>query len=132
MKAKTNKKIAALGLLGFSICTAFNMPGGLTNDYRDAYTGTYFCRSTSFSNLQGGNRVDTACIVISKDAIDSMLIIKPAGTNTSFKVKLRKKNLYPGAGMRCKGYFYASDSLRFGFTANPVSSFEYRGKKKMN
>ena len=33
--------------------------------------------------------------------------------------------------MPCEDCFYASNSLRFGFTANPVSSFEY-GKKEID
>ena len=127
------RKIIAISILGFVICTAFNKPMFLFTDYRDAYTGTYFCKSAC-SNKDGVTResvntTDTLSIAISKDAADSVLQIK-LGTNI-LKVKLLNKNLTAfQAGSHYGGNFFASDSLDFIFASGRTSSCKYIGKKK--
>ena len=126
------RKITAISIVGFVICTAFIKPTTKpASDYRDAYTGSYFCMCTQTQMESTGQytRMDTASIVISKDAKDSILQVK-TGSST-LKVKLIKKVMRTGnPGIQCGGYFFSTDSLSFGFALSPASSCKYRGKKR--
>ncbi len=126
------KKLAILGAI---VCMAFNMPKALVVDYRDVYTGNYFCKSTCSEVSHGNNGMqhDTkngnVSIEISKDAVDSVLQIK-FGMNI-LKVKLRNKVLKAlEPGSHYGGSFFSADSLDFVFNAGRTSSCKYRGKKK--
>lgn len=126
------KKTIAFSVLGFIICTAFNKPAKLVTDYRDAYTGTYFCQSFSQHREndihQTSTRVDTSRVMISKDVKDSILQVKANGV--IFKMKLLNKRLRSYTlGVQCGGYFFSADSLDFRFALNRASNNRYRGKK---
>jgi hypothetical protein len=126
------KKIIALGIISFIICTAFNKPAKLTTDYRDAYTGTYFCKSAC--NVGKINRnmnyiSDTLTIRVVKDVTDSVLQVKLG--NQVLKVKLLGNNLraYPSGGYY-GGKFFATDSLDIGLSGGRASTCRYLGKKQ--
>jgi hypothetical protein len=137
------KKVITLSILGFIICTAFITPQVLDSartdksiitDYRDAYTGTYLCRSNcirmQFNNPNNLYTQDTVSIAISKDAIDSVMQLK-IGNGQIVKLKLVHKRLSSYVrGGHYGGKFYASDSLDFTFAPLRVSSCSYAGKKK--
>jgi hypothetical protein len=126
------RKIIATSILVFIICTAFNKPQKTITDYRDAYTGTYFCQSacnTLSGNRERGYIVDTLRIIVVKDKIDSVLQISFGNQVT--KVKLLNKILqaYPRGGYY-SGKFFSADSLDFIFNLSRASSCKYKGKKK--
>jgi len=140
------KKIIISGILCFVICSAFlpavtrsvhkvagNMPNTITSDYRDAYTGTYFCNRFCNSykgNRPGGNYTsDTVSVGITKDAIDSVLQINTG--QQILKMKLLNKTLqaYP-KNEHFGGKFFNTDSINFNFAAGRTYSCTYKGKKK--
>ena len=127
------KKIIAIGILGFIICTAFNKPTVLLTDYRDSYTGTYSCKfynnHLSSATMQYVLDTGRVSITVSKDAIDSVVQINISGQ--ILKAKLINKVLrpYPKEG-RYGGNFFAADSISFGFAATMAVSLRYMGKKQ--
>jgi hypothetical protein len=129
------KKIIALSILSFIVCTAFNKPTILVTDYRDAYIGKYFCKSVcskkddTNGKIQNSYRNDTISIVISKDATDSVLQVKLSAQ--VLKVKLHNNYMRSySRGVHCGGKFFATDSLDFNFTPGLASSCRYLGKKQ--
>ena len=135
------KKIISICILGFVICTAFNKPQllhsaltgrSLFTDYRDAYTGTYLCKSyihhLSLENKQYVNDKGTVSIVISKDALDSVLQINLSQQILKAKLINNVLQPYPQGG-HYGGRFYAADSLSFGYTPSMAVSLRYIGKK---
>ena len=136
------KKISIFIIICFVICTAFitkvtrsvqgqegNKPTVLLNDYRDTYTGYYFCHFSANSfNLSGPNVIrDTATICLTKDVSDS--IIQFADKANTFKFKLKNKNLYPSsASGRSNGKFFAADSISI-YISYGRGSVIYKGKK---
>ena len=124
------KKIILLTLTGFIICTAYKP----LTDYRDSYTGSYFCNrscqrlNAPYTELTTYN--DTLTIIIEKDQRDSMLQIT-IGQN-SYRMKLNNGRINASEpSTRYYGNFFASDSISFivkpGLAPNSCS---YRGKKK--
>ena len=73
------KKIITISILGVIICSAFNKPKITATDYRDTYTGTYFCKSNcgglNWSTRSSDFSTDTISISVVKDAADSILLI---------------------------------------------------------
>jgi len=127
------KKISLVLITGSIICTAFNKPKSLPPNYRDAYVGLYFCKSTcQVINVQHNglmNATDTITIRVAKDATDSVLdiIIK----HHIYKVKLLNGILYSYPEYeRYGGKFFSSDSISFtsSITLGP-SQCGYKGKK---
>lgn len=134
------KKHVLLIVTGFIICTAFHKPkdticnrtaGNSCTDYRDAYTGSYFCHSSStMVNPEEGPKKtnSTLTINVSKDALDSILQIT-IGTNThKFKLKSEKLYAYPDGEHR-NGKFFATDSISMYMSYGRASSSVYIGKK---
>jgi hypothetical protein len=125
------KKLMVLSIAGFIVLTAFNTPAPA--DYRDAYTGTYFCKQKSNTSSNGNREsvitVDTISIVITKDVLDSVLQINLG--HQTIKVKLINKTLqaFPIYG-HYGGSFFAADSIDFYFAPGRISSYHYTGKKK--
>jgi hypothetical protein len=127
------KKNLTFSILVFIIFTAFNKPKILVADYRDPYSGNYFCRSSCYNKSgdtkQIVNTNDTSTIEISKDIADSVLQIR-IGTNI-LKVKLHGKNLKAfQSGSHYGGVFFADDSLNFIYDAGRTASCKYKGKKR--
>lgn len=126
------KKIITLNMICFIICTSFNNPT-TTTDYRNAYTGTYFCNRMcdSYSGHKPGenSKSDTISIIITKDAVDSVLQISIE--QQIFKIKLFNKTLqaYPING-HYGGYFFASESIEFYFANGRAHSCKIMGKRK--
>ena len=125
------KKIIAISILGFMMCTAFNIPTIFT-DYRDSYTGSYFCNRSceGMRNRQNtqSTHSDTVTITVTKDVLDSILQIT-IGKNI-LQVMLKNNTLYPyPAGARLGGKFLSNDSIAF-MSSGLGNSCSYRGKKK--
>ena len=108
------------------LCTAFIKPKNNVNDYRDAYTGNYFCRSTVVAS-SARPMYDTVTITVSKDVLDSVLQIK-FGMNTH-KFKIQNTLLNSLAGDGHSGKFFATDSLRL-YMYGGHSHVSYIGKRK--
>jgi hypothetical protein len=128
------KKIIAISIIGFLICTAFNWQRGLTIDYRDAYTGTYFCKSkvSTADIIHGGSPAvdyDTLSVKVTKDVIDSVLQIKTWRNVYKMKLKSGTMYAYPEGGHR-GGSFYAADSIRLVISVGHSSAHSFVGKKK--
>lgn len=127
------KKIITLSIVGFVICTAFNYSVVLLTDYRDAYTGNYFCtrsceRMKTSPNDLNTTTTDTLTIAVAKDALDSIMNIT-IGQST-LQVKLKNNTLHPyTAGSRFGGKFFATDSISF-MSSGLGNLCSYRGKKK--
>ena len=130
------RKFIIFGVVGFVICTAFTKQNPIiTNDYRDAYTGTYFCkqsnsqRSGKYNQEVNISSSDTNSIIVIKDVLDSILQINVG--KEIIKVKLRNKTLqaFPSGG-HYKGNFYSTDSINFYFASSRAISCSYKGKKK--
>ena len=129
------KKIRALGILGFIICTGFKKPITLVTDYRDTYVGTYNCKcytkQLSSVTTQLTYRFDTTTtsISVAKDALDSVLQITVNGQ--VLKAKLVSKHLYayPTPIPQYGGGFYATDSIGFYNIPNLHASSRFLGKK---
>jgi len=117
---------------GFFICTAFNKPdNSIALDYRDAYTGIYFCNKWCSIGIGTETSLmsDTISISITKDATDSVLNFNVG--NQDIKFKLQGKNLlaYPKSG-HYGGELFASDSLTFFISTGHAHTCSYKGKKK--
>lgn len=126
------KKIIAVSMLGFIISTAFNKPAILLSDYRDAYTGNYFCTRSCERMKTSPNAsttyTDTLTIGVAKDALDSILKIT-IGQST-YRAKLKNNTLHPyTAGARFGGKFFSTDSISF-MSSGLGNLCSYRGKKK--
>lgn len=139
------KKIIFAASVSLFICAAFTAPifnsntekprdnfSGLITDPRDAYVGAYFCqRSTTSFRLDRLPDVvnDTLTMNVSKDAVDSVLLIANGNNSNKFKLKNGILNPYP-EGERRSGKFFASDSIRLIVGLGRASSASYIGKKK--
>jgi hypothetical protein len=130
------KKNILIGIV-IIICLSFKKQTTSITDYRNAYLGTYFCNRFSASGLvsnsaQTGNSnsSDTVSIIITKDVLDSVLLIN-LGRQQIIKTKLISKTLqaYPVYG-HYGGKFFANDSIDFYFAASRASSSNYKGKKQ--
>jgi hypothetical protein len=135
------KKYILLSLLVFIICSSFKTPACFENsiikeiiapDYRDAYTGIYFCNTvcTRISRSVQGTDVssDTASIRITKDVMDSVMRVSLG--NYVLKIKLISGTMqaYPKGGYY-KGCFFASDSIVFNYSSGRATSYKCIGKK---
>jgi hypothetical protein len=128
------KKIIAAGILVIALCTAFKKKGNSITDYRDAYTGSYFCRincnkidlSRRNTNI---NTTDTMSVSVTKDATDSVLQFTFGAQVVKFKLTNKTLKAYPSGG-HYGGRFFATDSLDIRFSQTNVSSCGYKGKKK--
>ena len=126
------KKITMIGIIVFTICTAFRKSPVLLVDYRDAYAGNYFCNSScDRMRAKPSDQItyaDTLTISIAKDALDSILKIT-IGQNT-LQVRVKNNVLYPyTTSAHVGGKFFANDSLDF-FSSGLGHACRYRGKKK--
>ena len=115
------------------MCTAFNKPMNLPNDYRDGYLGNYFCRRSweeINSEKNGQNlKTDTLTIFVTKDVSDSILQIKIA--RNIYKVKLINNEIRPSqANVHFVGNFIANDSISIVVNEGLSRVSFYRGKKK--
>ena len=125
------KKTIVSILAVFTLCTAFNTA---TTDYRDAYCGTYFCKSTTSTiNLEHGGtstiNKDTTSIQVIKDVIDSVLLVKIARSTHKFKLINNILSAYP-AGGHFGGRFIATDSIFINIAIGHAGTTVYKGKKK--
>ena len=117
----------------FIICTAFNKtkivhPG----DYRDSYTGAYFCRRSSTTiNLGAPAKVkkDTITVYVTKDVIDSVLQISMSNSVNKFILRNGILTEYPNEG-HSGGKFFASDSIRLNILFGHGYQSRLVGKKK--
>ncbi len=126
------KKIIGISILVFIICTAFNKLTVLPIDYRDTYTGNYFCRCNCqrmrMKPSDPGTYTDTLTIGVAKDPLDSILKITIG--KSIYQIKLKNNVLHPYVATdRIGGNFFASDSISF-VSSGLGSSCSYRGKKK--
>jgi hypothetical protein len=126
------KKIIALTMLAFIICTAFNRPNKLFSDYRDAYIGNYLCNCNceGLRNRSNENSVisDIITVGIKRDNADSVMQIT-IGQNT-IQAKLRNNIIqsYPSGGL-VQGKFFSKDSITF-VISRLGSLCNYKGKRK--
>ncbi len=117
--------------IGFFICTAFIPP---TEDYRDAYVGTYFCRSKCQSLTSDYTEInyhnDTVTISITKNTRDSILNITIQGR--AYEVKVNNAIMNVDAQVnRYKGKFFSQDSISFSTSSGRIpNGCSYRGKKQ--
>ncbi len=134
------KKIIILSILGFIVCSAFTTgilqdkktPALILTDYRDAYTGVYFCNVTC-NRLSGDVQErditsDTISINITKDAVDSILKINFSKQIVKIKLLSKAFEPYPKGGYY-GGRFFAQDSINFSFSQGRSTSCNYAGKK---
>lgn len=102
-------------------------------DYRDQFLGTYFCKkiSSSLSNDAKGSvsKTDTLSIKISKDVVDSVLVINLKEGRLKFKLVGKSIRSEPLTGMQIGGKFFAGDSLDLYFSPNHAFAYRYIGKK---
>ncbi|HEX7414746.1 MAG TPA: hypothetical protein VF411_11950 [Bacteroidia bacterium] len=126
------KKIITISILGFIICTAFNMPTAFT-DYRDSYTGSYFCNRSceGMRNRQNtqSTQSDTVTIIVTKDALDSILKITIGKNTMQAKIKNKMLNPHSESSAHWGGKFFATDSISF-MSSRLGSTCRYAGKKK--
>jgi hypothetical protein len=110
----------------------FNQGGiGSCTDYRDAFTGRYFCHRNSVRiNGEGPPDLikDTISIVVAKSAIDSMMEIAVGSTIHIFKLKNNNLSAYPN-GERRLGSFFASDSIRLSISYGHGFALRMHGKR---
>ena len=137
------KTIIVFIAASYIFCTAFkssvSLKEEITNqptitDYRDAYTGHYFCQS-SVSGINPGIKGsrkkinDTLTIHVSKDALDSILQIKIGRSILKAKLKSSFMYAYPEGG-HWGGKFFGTDSLFLIISGGHTLSLKYDGKKK--
>ena len=127
-------KIIALSVLGFIICTAFIKPKALVTDYRDTYTGTYFCNRTTTTALLGQRIApkiikDTVSILVAKDIEDSTMRITIQGGTYKMKLKNTTNRAYLDGG-RNRGVFFDTDSISFSTPLGHAGAAFYVGKKR--
>jgi hypothetical protein len=135
------KKVIIVCVSGFLICTGFKNQNKQkyssfqtpVTDYRDTYTGTYVCLKTTKSLSRNNNGMDfsseTTSIIVTKDAIDSVLMVDLG--EKSVKVKLLGKQLRPYyRSEHSGGHFYALDSIGFTYSPARSVSYTYLGKKQ--
>ena len=119
---------------GFILLTAFNTRPVLLTDYRDAYTGTYFCtRLCSSLKTEGGGRttkIDTISIIVSKDVKDSILQINLGQQVLKVRVANKKMRTISSNYRYFAGTFFAKDSINFSFIPALSISYNYIGKRK--
>jgi hypothetical protein len=116
------------------LCSAVSIRLRLITDYRDPYTGNYFCsRSHQHLNSEHSSLVytsDTLTITISKDAVDSIVDI--TANQVTYKAKLISGKLRTYISwQQCSGKFYSSDSISFVTSGSQIpNSYYFRGKKR--
>lgn len=126
------KKNLFLLVTGVIIFSAFIIP---TEDYRDSYVGTYFCRSkceslnSDYTELSYRN--DTITVVITKNNTrDSVLNITIRGKVHELKLKngVMASNLPSNQN---RGRFFSTDSIFFSISpARIPNGCSYKGKKQ--
>jgi hypothetical protein len=118
------------------ICVSFKKQTTSITDYRNAYVGNYFCNQFSNGGLvsnsaQTGisNPSDTVSIIITKDILDSVLLIN-LGRQQIIKAKLLGKTLqaYPSNG-HYGGNFYSTDSIKLIYAQSRAFSYQLKGKR---
>lgn len=127
------KKIIPLVLISFIICTSFNKRMILVIDYRDAYVGSYFCKSYCQTLNEDhsviNTNISTQTIIVTKDPLDSILKINIG--STSYKVKLNNDlmSAFPSRA-HFGGRFYQTDSIGFVISVSNIpNACRYSGKK---
>ena len=136
------KKIIIISIATYVICSAFKTvqsnkkivqanSESMFVDYRDSYVGTYSCRKHSNELSSETHRTihksSSLIIVISKDALDSVLQLNANGKITKAKLKNGFILPYPDGG-KYGGRFF-SDSLDLNFNHNRASFTRIIGKK---
>ena len=136
------KKIIAIGILSFIICSALEVDTSIKvknikqqsvlSDYRDVYTGVYACKrfveKLSSQTMQYNLDTSRVNITISKDNIDSVLQIGLG--EEVIKAKLIGNSLQPYPFSRkYGGKFFSTDKFDFFYTPNKTISLRYKGKK---
>jgi hypothetical protein len=134
------KKSILYIIIGFSIFVSFRNPESIKNefsktplsDYRDAYVGTYFCHSKSPQIRFDKPPViirDTISIIVTKDAIDSVLKFSIGINILKFKLKTGLLSSFPDEDRHKNGKFYSSDSLRLYISTGRANYISLIGKK---
>ncbi|HKC66912.1 MAG TPA: hypothetical protein VKG26_01685 [Bacteroidia bacterium] len=128
------KKIIALSIVGFIICTAFKKPINLITDYRDAYTGIYTCkRYAERLNLQTKlYDLDTGKtnITVTKADVDSVLQISVRGQNLQAKlISGGVLQPYPLESKNYGGKFASTSNLDFYYNPDRTLFSRYIGSK---
>jgi hypothetical protein len=102
-------------------------------DYRDTYTGYYFCsRICGKLNSELKTHVyttDTITISIIKDEADSILQINLGNQVVKVKLLEYKMRAFPSSGY-FGGKFFATDSIDFGIALGMSKNCRYIGKKQ--
>jgi hypothetical protein len=126
-------------IIAFLICTAFNKSNkymkytnnSLCTDYRDAYVGSYVCKSsTTIVSIDKAPYIKkgTITVLVAKDALDSIIQITIGSNNHRFKLKSSVLYAYPVGG-HSGGNFFASDSISLNISLGHAAASRLKGKK---
>lgn len=127
------RKIIILGIAFIVICTSFKSKEYVLSDYRDNYTGTYFCNSvcnqSNYQTKRPDFKTDTTNITISKAGQDSIIIVHLHGKSLQVKLNGRYLQAFPGSG-HYGGEFISADSIDFSYSQGLSLICRYKGRKK--
>ncbi len=123
-----------IGFVGIVTCQVFSQSSDKNTDYRDAYVGSYFCTyfnqgvDTDQNKLAYHN--DTITLYITKDPLDSILIIDI--DQNIYQVKLKDEIIRAYPPGKHWGGSLSNNSISFGLSASMTNMCKYKGKKVTN
>jgi len=120
--------------IGIVSCQVFSQSSVNNTDYRDVYVGRYLCTCFYQGVDSNQNKLtyhnDTITIYITKDPLDSILIID-IGQNM-YQVKLKKEIIYAYPSGNHWGGRLSTNGISFGLSTSMTTMCKYKGKKEPN